>query len=101
MFFFSIYQNIFSILNELREPSQARIDSVILCSVGTAFTVFLVVGLSGYFTYGSLVSSDLLKSYPGTCYSVLYCTVLYCTVLYCTVLYCTVQYSTECVILLS
>lgn len=52
-------------MNELREPTQARINGVIVSSIGTAFTVFLIVGLAGYTTYGSNVASDLLKSYPG------------------------------------
>ena len=59
------FQNLFSIINELRDPSQARIDSVIISSISTAFTVFLIVGIAGYTTYGSFVASDLLKSYPG------------------------------------
>ena len=64
-FILFLIQNLFSIVNELREPTQARINSVIVSSIGTAFTVFLIIGLAGYTTYGSNVASDLLKSYPG------------------------------------
>lgn len=64
VFAYTCQQNLFTLVNELKNPTQERIDSVISASIGTACGVFLVAGLCGYITYGDLVTSDLLKSYP-------------------------------------
>jgi amino acid permease len=65
VFGYTCQQNLFSVINELRSPTQERVDGIILVSIGTALTLFLIVGYCGYSTYGNNVASDLLKSYPG------------------------------------
>ena len=64
IFGFTCHQNIFTVCNELRRPSIARVDRVITGSVGMALLVYLIIAICGYATYGSNVESDILESYP-------------------------------------
>jgi len=34
-------------------------------AIATAFSVFIVVAVAGFITYGDSVESDVLQSYPG------------------------------------
>ena len=52
-------------VNELREPTQPRINSVIGAAIGAAFVIYMVVACCGYATYGTEVESDILTNYPG------------------------------------
>ena len=79
IFGFTCHQNIFAVTNELKEPTQARVDRVIGSAVGTALAVYLLFAGSAYLTFGGLVESDILNNYPGNrvvtaarfCFSVL------------------------------
>lgn len=64
VFGFTCQQNVFSVVNELRVPTMARINGVILLSVAIALLLYSVVALSGYLTYGQKVQADILLSYP-------------------------------------
>ena len=65
IFGFTCPQNIFAVTNELKEPTQARVDRVICSAVGTALAVYLLFAGSAYLTFGELVESDILNNYPG------------------------------------
>ena len=39
---------------------------VILTSVGLALTVYFTISISGYETFGPVVSSDILSTYPAS-----------------------------------
>ena len=56
----------FAICNELRKPTTQRVDGVIMSSVLIAFTVYVIVAIAGYVTFGSYVSSDILNSYGSS-----------------------------------
>ncbi|KAG8460572.1 hypothetical protein KFE25_011347 [Diacronema lutheri] len=64
VFGFTCQQNVFSVVNELRKPTLARIDLVVGASVLLALALYLPVGVGGYLTYGSHVAPDVLLSYP-------------------------------------
>ncbi|KAJ8601195.1 hypothetical protein CTAYLR_003231 [Chrysophaeum taylorii] len=66
VFAFTCHQNIFAIVNEIRKPSQRRVDAVILISVGIALSLYLCVAVSGYDTFGDNVEGDILDNYPAT-----------------------------------
>jgi len=66
IFSFTCHQNIFSVVNEISNRSQARIDIVIVISVTTALILYLIVSVEGYRTYGSEVKSDIILNYPQT-----------------------------------
>lgn len=64
-FAYSCQQNIFPVVNEIKNPSIGRINLVIYLSIGSAFVMYLFVAIGGYATYGDSVDTDLLLSYPG------------------------------------
>jgi amino acid permease len=69
IFAFTCHQNIFSICNELEDNkgkvgSIPRPDAVIGISLSIAAVVYSIVALFGYLTYGDLVGSNILTSYP-------------------------------------
>ena len=65
IFGFTCHQNIFSACNELKEFTIPRINHVIRGSIGLAWCLYMLIGLMAYHTYGSLVKSDVLESYPS------------------------------------
>ena len=65
VFAYTCQQNIFSVVNELQNPTQQRVDFVIKSSLLSTFVILLIIGGCGYYTYGNQVSSDLLSNYPG------------------------------------
>lgn len=52
-------------MNEIINPTQNRVDNVMVGAIATAFSVFIVVAVAGFITYGDAVDSDVLQSYPG------------------------------------
>ena len=55
VFSYTCHQNIFSITNELASPTRTRNAMVAVTAVGTALCVYIVLGGSGYATFGSKV----------------------------------------------
>ena len=51
--------------NELKDPTPARMNAVIVLAIGAAMTLYFVVSCFGYSTYGGNVESDILTNYPG------------------------------------
>ena len=66
VFAYTCHQNIFSLTNELYEPTTARVNVTIVASIGSAMVLYLIVSLCGYLTYGNDVGSDILEEYPTT-----------------------------------
>jgi amino acid permease len=64
VFGYTCHQNAFPIVNELKNNSQKRINYVIFLSLGTALVVYTIVAVSGYYTFGGLVSGDVTDNYP-------------------------------------
>ncbi|GAA5886468.1 hypothetical protein JCM16303_001420 [Sporobolomyces ruberrimus] len=64
IFAFTCAQNIFSVFNELRENTQARLDIVIGTSIGSAAAIYEVLGILGYLAFGSKVGGNLIEMYP-------------------------------------
>ena len=59
-------QNVFSVVHELRNATQARVDNITRSSIVTALGVYGVIAIAGFCTYGSEVESNILVSYPTT-----------------------------------
>eukprot|EP00756_Hemistasia_phaeocysticola_P017396 Hpha_TRINITY_DN15535_c0_g1::TRINITY_DN15535_c0_g1_i1::g.109083::m.109083 len=66
IFCFTCQQNMFTVCNEISDPSPRRYDLSIFGSQGFALLVYLVVSVCSYYTYGDRIDSDMLKSYPVT-----------------------------------
>jgi len=64
VFAYTCHQNIFSLTNELSEPTPTRVYCFIVGSVVASTAIYLTVAICGYFTYGNDVSGDILESYP-------------------------------------
>ena len=65
VFSYTCHQNIFSITNELSDPTPQRNIKVCVLAVGAALAVYIILGASGYSTFGGLVDHDILASYPS------------------------------------
>lgn len=66
VFSFCCHQNIFPVVNEIKDRTQPRVDSVVTGAMCSAFLLYFVVAVEGYLTFGKLVSGDILLSYPET-----------------------------------
>merc|ERR1711862_757175 len=66
VFSFTCHQNIFSVVNEISNRSQRRVDAVIILTIITAIIIYFIVAIEGYNTYGSQVKGDILLNYPQT-----------------------------------
>ena len=52
-------------MNELKEPTQLRFDTVFALAMVVAFLLYAAVAAAGYSTFGDKVDSDVLVSYPS------------------------------------
>jgi len=66
IFGYTCHQNIFAVVNELRDPTQARVDAASAAAVGTACVVYVLVAWCGYYSFGAGVAGDVLENYPKT-----------------------------------
>lgn len=66
VFSFTCHQNIFSVVNEISNRSQKRVDIVIALTIISALLIYSIVSINGYHTYGSEVKGDILLNYPET-----------------------------------
>ena len=62
VFSYTCHQNIFSITNELENPTRGRNLLVCVLAVGTALSVYIFLGGSGYYTFGNKVSERACTS---------------------------------------
>ena len=66
VFSFTCHQNLFSIYNELPNAKGRKINTVVGASTVSCFSVYILIGLFGYFTFGDTVSSNISEQYPDT-----------------------------------
>ncbi|KAL7666115.1 Amino acid transporter transmembrane domain-containing protein [[Candida] zeylanoides] len=65
VFAFTGHQNMFSIINESRNKSLPSLAVLILVAIAVSAALFIVVGLTGYLTFGSHVTGNIILSYPA------------------------------------
>lgn len=53
----------FSILNEIQDPSPARTASVVFSSIGSAAFVYILVAITGYLSFGDHVVGNIIAQY--------------------------------------
>ena len=56
--------SVFNIYNDLKRPSTRRLDSATISTMVICCGLYLVIAMSGYFTYGSNVAGNILDSFP-------------------------------------
>ena len=69
VFAYTCHQNMFAIINELKpnekQGSQTRQSNVIIRNaISTACISYLIVGVSGYLTFGNSVGGNIISMYP-------------------------------------
>ena len=62
---FTCQQNLFSVTNELEDPTPQRCFKLIVLSISLATFLYAAVGYAGYLTFGTLVLSDIIATYPA------------------------------------
>ncbi|KAK6829482.1 AVT6-involved in amino acid efflux from the vacuole [Apiospora arundinis] len=63
IFAYTCHQNMFSILNELKDSSPRSIMGVISSSIGSAASIYVLVALTGYFTFGDNIKGNIVSMY--------------------------------------
>ncbi|KAF2673900.1 hypothetical protein BT63DRAFT_169907 [Microthyrium microscopicum] len=66
VFAYTCHQNMFSILNEIKNNSHFRTTGVVIASIGTACSVYVLVAITGYLSYGNNVQGNIVSMYPPT-----------------------------------
>ncbi|KAK0725897.1 putative transporter protein [Lasiosphaeris hirsuta] len=66
IFAYTCHQNMFSILNEIKDNSPLSIVGVIGGSIGSAASVYILVAITGYLTFGDNVRGNIVEMYPAT-----------------------------------
>jgi len=54
----------FSVLNEIRDNSSIATTSVVLASIGTACSTYILVAITGYLSFGNGVADNVVSMYP-------------------------------------
>lgn len=65
-FAFTAQTQVPSLANGLADYTQAKMDAACCAAVAFCALLYCIVGHAGYETFGSLVNSDLLESFPNT-----------------------------------
>ncbi|KFH42195.1 Vacuolar amino acid transporter-like protein [Hapsidospora chrysogenum ATCC 11550] len=64
VFAYTCHQNMFSIINEIQDNSPASLAGVIGSSIGIAGSIYIVVSITGYITFGNAVVANIVSMYP-------------------------------------
>jgi amino acid permease len=54
----------FSILNEIKISTHFRTTAVVVASIGSACSIYVLVAITGYLSYGSNVKGNIISMYP-------------------------------------
>jgi amino acid permease len=68
VFAYTCHQNMFSILNEIKSNSHFRTTAVVIASIGTACSTYILVAITGYLSYGSNVKGNIVSMCTTTVY---------------------------------
>ncbi|KAL5339008.1 transmembrane amino acid transporter protein-domain-containing protein [Aspergillus crustosus] len=64
VFAFTCHQNMFSILNEIQNNSHFRTTAVVLASIGSSASTYILVAVTGYLSFGNSVGGNIVGMYP-------------------------------------
>jgi amino acid permease len=64
VFAYTCHQNMFSIMNEIKDDSPSSILGVIGSSIGIAASIYVVVSITGYITFGNSIVANIVSMYP-------------------------------------
>lgn len=63
VFAYTCHQNMFSVLNEIADNSHFRTTSVVGSSIGTAASIYVLVAITGYLSFGNDVGGNIVAQY--------------------------------------
>jgi len=63
VFAYTCHQNMFSLVNELEDKSSKNINRVIGSAIGIAMSLYILVGLTGYLSFGDNVEPNVIVGY--------------------------------------
>ncbi|KAH3666686.1 hypothetical protein WICMUC_005503 [Wickerhamomyces mucosus] len=63
VFAYTCHQNMFSLANELEDKSNENINRVISRSIGVAMLLYILVGITGYLSFGDNVEPNVIVGY--------------------------------------
>ncbi|KAK4624507.1 Vacuolar amino acid transporter 5 [Fulvia fulva] len=63
VFAYTCHQNMFSILNEIKDASPARTTAVVGASIGSAASIYVLVAITGYLSFGDNVVGNIVSQY--------------------------------------
>lgn len=63
VFAYTCHQNMFSIVNEIRDNSHWKLTSVVVASNGTAASIYILVAITGYLSFGNDVGGNIVAQY--------------------------------------
>ena len=63
VFAYTCHQNMFSVINEIRDNTHWRTTSVVLASNGTAASIYILVAITGYLSFGNEVGGNIVAQY--------------------------------------
>jgi len=63
VFAYTCHQNMFSILNEIKNNSPSRTVGVIGASIGSAAGIYVLVAITGYLSFGNNVAGNIVGMY--------------------------------------
>ncbi|KAK2015860.1 transmembrane amino acid transporter [Colletotrichum eremochloae] len=66
VFAYTCHQNMFAILNEIKDNSPGSIIGVVGSSIGGAASIYIVVAITGYLTFGNKVVGNIVMMYSAT-----------------------------------
>ncbi|CUS07376.1 unnamed protein product [Tuber aestivum] len=64
VFAYTCHQNMFSILNEIKDAYHRSTLSVISGSIGSASSIYVLVAVTGYLSYGDNIGGNIIAMYP-------------------------------------
>lgn len=69
VFAYTCHQNMFSILNEIRDNSPFKTTGVVLASNGISSSIYVLVAITGYLSFGSEVMGNIVAQYTPSVFS--------------------------------
>ncbi|KAJ0122962.1 vacuolar transporter 6 [Diaporthe amygdali] len=66
VFAYTCHQNMFSVINEIKDNTPASIVGVISSSIGSAASIYVLVAITGYLTFGNTVLGNIVMMYPSS-----------------------------------
>lgn len=63
VFAYTCHQNMFSILNEIKDNSHFSTTSVLTASNGSAASIYILVALTGYLSFGNEIGGNIVAQY--------------------------------------